>query len=153
MESPNIRNNVAAMIHRHSSPARGWPRGMLRIRTSNEWPYGQWRQIAAATVGCTMFWVVPFTPTGSTSNVAGGRLPPLRYICYKYRVFNVSIHVLRFGKCEKRGTLPPLHQNCHKYRIFYVPHAVFAPFHTLFHNPWTGCGIFSGGKPKSVNFA
>ena len=34
-----------------SSPARGWHRWMLRIRTSNEWPYGQWRQIAAATVG------------------------------------------------------------------------------------------------------
>ena len=24
-----------------SSPARGWPRGMFGIRTSNEWPYGQ----------------------------------------------------------------------------------------------------------------
>ena len=89
-----------------SSPARGWLRGMLRIRTSNEWPYGQWRQIAAATVGCTMFWVVPFTPTGSTSNVAGGRLPPLHQNCYKCRIFNVTITVLRFKKCEKRGTLP-----------------------------------------------
>ena len=37
-----------------------------------------WRQIAAATVGCTIFRVVPFTPTGYTSHVAGGRLPPLR---------------------------------------------------------------------------
>ena len=46
-----------------SSPARGWPRGMLQTRTANEWPYGQWRQIAAATVGGTMFRVIPFTPT------------------------------------------------------------------------------------------
>ena len=41
---PNIRNNVAALTQRHPAPARGWLRGMLRIRTSNEWPYGQWRQ-------------------------------------------------------------------------------------------------------------
>ena len=32
--------------------------------------------------GDTMIWVVPFTPTGYTSNVAGGRLPPLQYICF-----------------------------------------------------------------------
>ena len=38
-----------------SSPARGWHRRMLRVRTSNEWPYGQWRQIAAATVGVPYF--------------------------------------------------------------------------------------------------
>ena len=56
--------------------------------------------------GVYHIWGVPFNGTGYTSNVAGGRLPPLRYICYKYRVFNVSIHVLRFGKCGKRGTLP-----------------------------------------------
>ena len=153
MVKPHTRNNVAALTQRHSSPGQGlapWDvtdtnvqRVALRPMAADCRRYS----------GGTIFRVIPFTPTGSTSNVAGGRLPPLRYICYKYRVFNVSIHVLRFGKCEKRGTLPPLHQNCHKYRIFYVPHAVFAPFHTLFHNPWTGCGIFSGGKPKSVNFA
>ena len=51
---PNTRNNVAALTQRHPAPARGWLRGMLRIRTSNEWPYGQWRQIAAATVGGTI---------------------------------------------------------------------------------------------------
>ena len=28
--------------------------------------------------GCTMYRVIPFTPTGCTSNVAGGRLPPLQ---------------------------------------------------------------------------
>ena len=49
--SPTVHANVAAMIHRHPAPARGWPRWMLRIRKSNEWPYGQWRQIAAATPG------------------------------------------------------------------------------------------------------
>ena len=38
--------------------------------TSNEWPYGQWRQVAAATVGGTMFRVVPFNHTGYTSHVA-----------------------------------------------------------------------------------
>ena len=33
--------NVAAMIHRQPAPARGWPRWMFGIRTSNEWPYGR----------------------------------------------------------------------------------------------------------------
>ena len=72
--------------------------------------------------GGTTFRVVPFNPTGYTSHVAGGRLPmelrcdcprqsidfdllreapPLRYICYKYRIFNVSIIVLHYKKCEK----------------------------------------------------
>ena len=40
-------------------------------------------------------------------------MPPLRYICYKYRVFNVSIHVLCSEKYEivvryrRGGNLPP----------------------------------------------
>ena len=72
--------------------------------------------------GGTTFRVLPFNPTGYTSHVAGGRLPmelrcdcprqsidfdllreapPLRYICYKYRIFNVSIIVLHYKKCEK----------------------------------------------------
>ena len=33
---------------------------------------------------CTMYWAVPFTRTGYTSNVAGGRLPPLHLM---YHVF------------------------------------------------------------------
>ena len=49
-----------------------------------------WRQIAAATMGGTTFRVIPFTSTGYTSNVAGGRLPPLHQNCYRYRIFNVS---------------------------------------------------------------
>ena len=48
-----------------------------------------------------MFWVVPFTPTDYTSNVAGGRLPPLQYICYKYRIFYVSNVGLSFRIMEK----------------------------------------------------
>ena len=81
-----------------------------------------WRQIAAATVGCTMFWVVPFNRTGYTSNVAGGRLPmelwcdcprqsknfdslrgapPLRQICYKYRFFERFYHCFASTKCGK----------------------------------------------------
>ena len=39
-----------------------------------------WRQIAADTVGGTTFRVIPFTSTGSTSNVAGGRLP-IEFMC------------------------------------------------------------------------
>ena len=65
--------------------------------------------------GGTMFWVVPFTPTDYTSNVAGGRLPPLRYICYKYRIFYVSNVGLSFRIMGKTrcidvagGRLPPL---------------------------------------------
>ena len=57
--------------------------------------------------GGTMFRVVPFTGTGYTSNVAGGRLPPLRQICYKYRVLNVSIIVLHPNNAEKRGKNNP----------------------------------------------
>ena len=36
--------------------------------------------------GCTMYRVIPFTPTGCTSNVAGGRLPPLQARPRGYRL-------------------------------------------------------------------
>ena len=41
-------------------------------RTTAPALWAGWRQIAAATVGGTIFWVIPFIPTGYTSNVAGG---------------------------------------------------------------------------------
>ena len=94
--------NVAAMIHRHSSPARGWHRCKLQPVSLNgitqyndkRFSVGRykckrttipalragWRQIAAATVGCTIFRVVPFNHTGYTSNLppATYRLQPVR---------------------------------------------------------------------------
>ena len=30
-------------------------------------------------IGCTVYWAIPFSRTGCICNVAGGRLPPLRF--------------------------------------------------------------------------
>ena len=51
--------------------------------------------------------VVPFTDTACIRYVAGGRLPPLHRICYKYRILNVSIIVLHPKNAEKREKYNP----------------------------------------------
>ena len=64
---------------RHPAPARGWLRWMLRIQTYHgSGPTGRLAADCRRYSGDTVFRVIPFTPTGYTSNVAGGRLPPLR---------------------------------------------------------------------------
>ena len=91
MVRPHIRNNVAAMIHRHSSPARGWHRCKLQpvwlngITQYNEkrfticrYKYKRttipalragWRQIAAATPDSS--YVTPFYDTAQVSERSG----------------------------------------------------------------------------------
>ena len=46
--------------------------------------------------GYTMIGVIPFTPTGYTSHVAGGRLPPLRHRPLDY-------HLIDMAQASKRG--------------------------------------------------
>ncbi len=63
------------MIHRHPAPARGWLRGTMRIQTYHDsGPAGRLAADCRRYRGCTMFLAVPFTPTGYTSNVAGGKV-------------------------------------------------------------------------------
>ena len=99
--SPTVHANVAAMIHRHPAPARGWPRWMLRIRKSNEWPYGQWRQIAAATPGTSNS--KPNVAAMTHRHPAPGGLAPLN-------VWNTNI---------QRVALRPMAAGCRRY-IRYV---------------------------------
>ena len=43
--------------------------------------------------GCTMYRVIPFNPTGYMSNVAGGRLPPLRQCTTFFPLFEtINLH-------------------------------------------------------------
>ena len=78
-----------------SSPARGLHRGMLRIQTSNVWPYGQWRQIAAATVGVLYNTVYHSPPQVKHLTWRAANSRPYNTFVLNYRVFNVSIIVLR----------------------------------------------------------
>ena len=53
--------------------------------------------------GCTMSRVIPFNRTGYTSNVAGGRLPPLLKFVLIAACFDASIIVLHSNKFQKRS--------------------------------------------------
>ncbi len=53
--------------------------------------------------GGTMIWVIPFTPTGYTSNVAGGRLPPLRVRPLWQRLVETAQYSVRGVKSQGRG--------------------------------------------------
>ena len=63
--------------------------------------------------GGTIIRVVPFTRTGYTSKVAGGRLPPLRYICSELPYFQRVYRCFASVKCKnvvhyrRGGNLPP----------------------------------------------
>ena len=93
------------MIHRQPAPARGWPRWMFGIRTSNEWPYGRvaagCRRYARYVNGirnvAAMIHRQPAPARGwppwdvTNTNVqrvalrpGGGRLPPLRPVRKRY---------------------------------------------------------------------
>ena len=80
--------NITGYIYNGASPWRGWM------------ALGQRRYI------CTVYRVIPFTRTGYIRYVAGGRLPPLQYICYKYHIFYVSNVGFAFQKMRKHCTLP-----------------------------------------------
>ena len=75
---------------------------MLQIQTYHDsGPAGRLAADCRRYRGCTVYWVIPFTPTGSTPNVAGGRLPPLHQNYYKYRMFYVPNVGFAFRIMEK----------------------------------------------------
>ena len=97
--------NVAAMIHRQPAPARGWLRWMLRIRTYHD---SGLRRMAAdcrrysGYVHYDTVWLIRL----KYRYVAGGRLPPLQYICSEIPYFQRIYYRFASVKCRKRGALP-----------------------------------------------
>ena len=114
MELPGTRNNVAALTQRHPAPERGWLRWSMQIQTYHgSGPTGRVAADCRRYTGGTMFRVVPFTLTGYTSNVAGGRLPPLRqrttflhFLEHKTAFDRINIRYLQQMYCRGGNLLP-----------------------------------------------
>ena len=98
---PRLRFTTLGMTYRG-----GWSRLTKRVIFATvPAPRRGWMALGQRRYICTVYWVLPFTRTGYICYVAGGRLPPLRYICYELPCFQRVYHCFAFIKCEKRGAL------------------------------------------------
>ncbi len=107
---------VCIRIDQRSQPLAGLDGGAPRSESKSNDCRGQSHIdfiVGSTPLHCSVYWVVPFNPTGCNCYVAGGRLPPLRQNCNKYPKFNVSIAGFTSVKWEnvvhyrRGGNLPP----------------------------------------------
>ena len=86
--------------------------GMTYLRGGFVYPHGLFLQrFPERHTGRSLrfrWWAVPFNHTGCIRNAAGGRLPPLQYICSESPCFQRVCHRFASVKYQKRNALPPL---------------------------------------------